>query len=282
MKTVRRMLVLLFACGLLLVAGVIFLRVSYLERGVPVHEIEEWVEAEGIGTVLAVFAHQDDELLVAGTLAGLDAAGVDTALLTVTDGDGERRRQGQTVEKLVEERAEELRSIGRVLRIDGIEQGFFSDAGFMDVPDEAVKKVILEHIERTQPDTIITWDTVKGLYGHPHHVRVGHLVVELCRENRSSPDFPVKAVYGSTVSVWIREALKRLSPMYQRRYYEIGDEESIEPEFSLRTAPFADDRRAAFAVYSKRGAVRGLNPLSGFPTFVEDFVFDREYFYRSH
>ena len=65
-----------------------------------------------------MFAHQDDELLVAGTLAGLDAAGVETVLLTVTNGDGERRRQGQSVEKLVEERAEELRTVGRSLRLD--------------------------------------------------------------------------------------------------------------------------------------------------------------------
>ena len=89
-------------------------------------------------------------------------------------------------------------------------------------------------------------------------------------------------MYASTVSVWIREALKRLSPIYQRRYYEISDGESIEPEFSLETADFAESRRAAFAVYSKRVIVGGLNPLSGFPTAVQDFVFDREYFYQSY
>lgn len=282
MKTLRKALLVLLALVFVLAVGVIFLRLSYLERGVPVYEIEEWVDTEGIGTVLAVFAHQDDELLVAGTLAGLDAAGIETALLTVTNGDGERRSQGQSVEELVEERAEELRAVGRALRIDSVEQGFFSDDRFMDVPDASIKEIILEQIDRSQPNSIITWDTAKGLYGHPHHVRVGRLVVELCRENREKPEFPVKAVYATTVSVWIREALKRLSPMFQRRYYEISDGESIEPEFSLRTASFAADRRAAFAVYFRRRAVQSLNPLSGFPTAIEDFVFDREYFYRSY
>ena len=129
---------------------------------------------------------------------------------------------------------------------------------------------------------IITWDTVKGLYGHPHHVRVGKLVVEICQENRENPEFPVKAVYSTTVSVWIREALKKLSPMYQRGYYRINSDESVEPEFSLKTKDFGAHRREAFAVYSKRRAVQSLNPLSGFPTLIEDFVFDREYFYRSY
>ena len=79
----------------------------------------------------------------------------------------------------------------------------------------------------------------------------------------------------------VREVLKKASPMYQRSYYRISPGESVEPEFALQTRDFAEQRRRAFAVYSKRRAVRDLNPLSAFPTFVEDFVFDREYFYQS-
>ncbi len=48
------------------------------------------------------------------------------------------------------------------------------------------------------------------------------------------------------------------------------------------TKELANTRRNAFAVYAKRGAVRGLNPLSDFPEEIEDFVFDREYFYQSY
>ena len=51
---------------------------------------------------------------------------------------------------------------------------------------------------------------------------------------------------------------------------------------TVATLAFADERRRAFAVYSKRGAVRGLNPLTGFPDAIEGFVFDREYFYQSY
>ena len=151
----------------------------------------------------------------------------------------------------------------------------------MDSDDE-IKQVILEEINDFQPDTIITWDTVQGLYGHPHHIKVGQLVVEVYEENGENTEFPVEAVYGSTVSVWLREVLKKLSPMYQRGYYRINSDESVEPEFSLRTKAFGEYRREAFAVYSKRRAVQSLNPLSGFPTAVEDFVFDREYFYQSY
>ena len=116
---------------------------------------------------------------------------------------------------------------------------------------------------------------------HPHHIKVGELVVEVCQENGENTEFPVDAVYGSTVSVWLREILKQVSPMYQKGYYEVNDEESIEPEFSLDTSDFGDSRRDAFAVYSAEKAVQSLNPLSGSP-ILEDFVFDREYFYQSY
>ena len=254
----------------------------YLDRNVPNYAIEQWIETNEINKVLVVFAHQDDELLVAGTIAGLDAAGVETALLTLTNGDGERRPEGKSVDQLVSERAAELQAVADALRMDAVEQGFFPDRGFMDVSGVEIKQVILDKILHYQPDTLITWDTAKGLYGHPHHVRVAKLVLDVCQENREDLEFPVGAVYSTTVPVWIREALKRLSPMYRRHYYKISSGESIEPGFSLRTKNFAEHRRAAFAVYSKRGATQSLNPLSGFPNVVGDFVFDREYLYQSY
>ena len=266
-----------------IVGGLIsFLRLGYLEQGVPKYDISTWVEQNKIEKVLIVFAHQDDELLVSGSLAGLNAAGIKTSLLTLTNGDGERRSESVSIESLIKERKKELEAVAELLGIDTLEQGFFSDQGFMDVTDSEIKPIILERIRSFHPDTIITWDTEKGLYGHPHHVRVARLAIEICNENKMDPAFPVKAVYSSTVSVWIREALKKLSPMYQRRYYEISKGESIEPTFSLATSEFADYRRSAFAVYVKRGAVQGLNPLSGAPKVIEDFVFDREYFYQSY
>jgi len=270
----------LIGIALFLVLGVIFARKVYLERGVPRYDIAQWAETNEINKVLVIFAHQDDELLVAGTLAGLDLAGVETMLLTLTNGDGSGA-PGQSTEDRIAERAANLNNLAAVLQVDSVEQGFFSDSGFMDVSDDEIKQVILEIINDYQPDTIITWDTVKGLYGHPHHIRVGQLVVELCQENRENPEFPVDVVYGTTVSVWLREILKQISPMYQEGYYRVNDEESVEPEFSLATSDFGDSRRAAFAVYAAEGAVQSLNPFSGSP-MLEDFVFDREYFYQSY
>jgi len=217
---------------------------------------------------------------VAGTLAGLDAAGVETMLITLTNGDGSGA-PGQSTEDRIAERAANLNDLADVLQVDSVEQGFFSDSSFMDVSDDEIEQVILEKINDFQPDTIITWDTVKGLYGHPHHIRVGQLAVEMCEENGENPEFPVEAVYGSTVSVWLREILKQVSPMYQKGYYRVNDEESVEPEFSLVTSDFGDSRRDAFAVYAAEEAVQSLNPFSGSPT-LEDFVFDREYFYQSY
>ncbi len=279
MTTLKYWLLLLIGFLLVLFSIIYGLRIWYLERDVPLRGIDEWVEEHQLSKVLLVFAHQDDELLVAGTIAGLNENGVDTYLLTLTNGDGESRPDGQSIEDLVKERTAELESVGAVLGIDDVSQGLFSDLGFMDVADEPIKAAIRRHIDRFQPDAIITWDTEKGLYGHRHHVRVAELTIEVA-EGYLSQGRTI-SVFSSTVAVWIREALKELSPLYQRRYYEISPGESIEPAFALATGNFADLRRSAFAVYHKRGAVGALNPLAEFPTQIEDFVFDREYFYRS-
>ncbi len=104
--------------------------------------------------------------------------------------------------------------------------------------------------------------------------------MQLCEENIDNTDFTVNTVYGSTISVWLRDILKQVSPMYEQGYYRVNDEESIIPEFSLATSDFGDQRSAAFEVYSNEPAVQGLNILSGFD-LLENFVFDREYFYVS-
>jgi len=49
-----------FALALFLVLSVVFLRLYYLERNVPKHEIAQWVETNEINRVLVIFAHQDD------------------------------------------------------------------------------------------------------------------------------------------------------------------------------------------------------------------------------
>ena len=256
-------------------------RVIVLDWGLPNHSITDWVEQHNIAKVLIVLTHQDDELLMAGTMAGLVAAGVEVRLITVTDGDGERRRAGQSVEQLIQERAAELNAVGAVMGLTTVEQGFFSDLGFSDVPQEQFDQLLLRKISEYTPDTLLTWDTEKGLYGHKDHVRVARLLVDLCERNRHLPSFSVRAIYSSTVSIWWRELLKLISPMYRDRYYAMSSNESIPPEFSLATRAFADQRRMAFQVYEKRGIVNNLNPFAGLPTLVGDTVFDREYFYQS-
>ena len=258
-----------------------FTRAHILDWELPNHEISTWVQKNDIKKVLAVLTHQDDELLMVGTLAGLVDAGVEVRLLTVTDGDGESRVLGQSVQDLIKERAAELNAVGQLLGVASVDQGYFSDLGFGEVAQADFDSLVLSKIEQYQPDTLLTWDTEKGLYGHKDHVRVARLLLDLCKRQEDDAQFSVNAVYSSTVSVWWRELLKKISPMYHQRYYAISNAESIEPEFSLSTRALAGERRAAFALYAKRGIVSGLNPFSGLPDFVGDAAFDREYFYKS-
>ena len=132
----------------------------------------------GHHSLLAVFAHPDDESLACGgLLAWCAALGVRVSLLCVTH--GEQRRMDNTTQPpgtpaataARHIRARELRDAAGVLGIDTVtildhEDGMLPwvDAGRLDADIRAL-------IQRTAPDVVITFGE-DGLYWHPDHIAV--------------------------------------------------------------------------------------------------------------
>ncbi|GAA1353134.1 PIG-L deacetylase family protein [Streptomyces beijiangensis] len=128
-----------------------------------------------VPSLLAVFAHPDDESLSAGgVLACHAAAGARTAVVTATWAAG-TQRAGELAESLRILGAGKPRLLGYAdARVPQSAPGC---ARFCDAPlDEAVRRLVA-HIREFRPDILVTHDAYGGLPGHPDHVHTHRVTV---------------------------------------------------------------------------------------------------------
>ncbi|MEP7341509.1 MAG: PIG-L deacetylase family protein [Acidobacteriota bacterium] len=151
---------------------------------------------QAVPALLAVFAHPDDESLVAGgTLARYAAEGWQTALICATRGEWGPISDDALAdyETLGQVRERELRAACEVLGVSWLR--------FLDLEDACVSAVIateeealvLEKIVRAirelRPQTIITFGP-DGLYGHADHIAIGQLATTARSLAADSTAFP--------------------------------------------------------------------------------------------
>lgn len=156
-----------------------------------------------VSSLLAVFAHPDDESLSAGgVLARHASAGARTGVVTATWAQDTPRAA---------ELAEALRILGagapRMLGYADARAPHSAPGSprFCDVPlDDSVRQLVA-HIREFRPDIVVTHDAYGGLTGHPDHVhthRVTTLAVEAAGLERLYPDvgepWQPRAMYTAT------------------------------------------------------------------------------------
>jgi len=142
--------------------------------------------AEGTHTLLAVFAHPDDETLVAPLLAAYARRGVRVQLAVVTDGEkGTQAHAGIPAgPELAKVRAEEARCSCRALGIAppmllGFKDGELGQPSRPPwAPLAEVQGAIAKVLEQVRPDAVVTFGP-EGAYGHPDHRLVGAVVTQL-------------------------------------------------------------------------------------------------------
>jgi len=124
--------------------------------------------------LVAIFAHPDDEsLLAGGTLAACTAAGLDVMLLSVTHGE-----QGPishpalaTRETLGAVRAVELAAAAGALGVRTVVCLDYPDGELAWTNEREIEVDLTLHIRRWQPEAVITFGP-EGLYWHPDHTAV--------------------------------------------------------------------------------------------------------------
>lgn len=140
----------------------------------------------GSGTLVAVFAHPDDETIVSPALAHYARAGAKVYVVVATDG-----RKGVSAhahipagDSLAKVRAGEARCSAKALGAQPPVLLGFEDAGLAVLspwPGEPLDR-LLERLKTTlaelHPDAVITWGADGG-YGHQDHRLVGDVVTQL-------------------------------------------------------------------------------------------------------
>ncbi|HEY7064703.1 MAG TPA: PIG-L deacetylase family protein [Chloroflexota bacterium] len=131
-------------------------------------------QAAAAPTLLAVFAHPDDEsYLCGGTLARYAAAGVRVVLLCATRGAaGEIANAGlASPDTLAAAREDELRAAAALLGVAEIHLRDYADGALMDVPFLEGVEQVGAVMAAVRPTVVLTFGP-EGVYGHPDHVAI--------------------------------------------------------------------------------------------------------------
>lgn len=171
------------ACTLGVVAVLLVIAVLWINRlfeepnAKHVASLVKYFEAQSI---LAIFAHADDETLAAGFLA--DAGKQDHVFvhsITLTKGEAGYSEPPICRKKdLVLVRESELRRYGFVLGIDQQEVWDFPDGGLASLSKPRLEELVdrlVQQIRQQKPDLVLTFDPAGGYSGHADHQATGAL-----------------------------------------------------------------------------------------------------------
>ena len=129
-------------------------------------------------SILAVFAHPDDEIFVVGAISEAIRSGVNVYAVTATRGQGGAvfTRVGP-VSDIAALRCAELRKHYSLIGVEDYEIWNFEDAKLAEEADEFTLRLV-DCIRRVRPDTILTFDPKSGYTGHPDHIATGQAVLD--------------------------------------------------------------------------------------------------------
>ena len=194
-------------------------------------------------TLLAVFAHPDDELGVAGTLLAHRARGDRVVILYLTRGEATGAFGDLPEDEVVRRRVAQAEGAARLL---DVEHRFldFTDCGLAATPDAA--RAVARVLAELRPDGLVTWGDawVKGMR-HPDHQATGKIARDAITYARISgltrplpphrafcPVFTIRGVHSSLPSVTVDVArwLPRILALadYHRELIGFGDREWLE------------------------------------------------------
>jgi LmbE family N-acetylglucosaminyl deacetylase len=138
-------------------------------------------------TLLAIFAHPDDESTISPLLAKYAAEGVNVYLALATDGRLGFTEHAQIPkgDSLASVRAEEIKCAAEKLGIQppimfGLEDQLKLSEGYGAFTGQirTMREKVTELFNTLKPDVVITWDA-SGWTGHPDHRLVGSVVTEV-------------------------------------------------------------------------------------------------------
>jgi LmbE family N-acetylglucosaminyl deacetylase len=162
-------------------------------------------------TLVAVFAHPDDESAAGPVLARYAREGAQVHLIIATDGAaGGQQTTVPAGPELARVRAEEARCSADALGAGppillGFPDGKLGSYGDDPMRLFALTQRLQEEVQRLRPDAVITWGPDGGS-GHPDHRLISAVVTQLARTG--APGMPERLFYVSLPA----EAMRALNP----------------------------------------------------------------------
>jgi LmbE family N-acetylglucosaminyl deacetylase len=155
-------------------------------------------------TLLAVFAHPDDESLTCGGLLAMCAdEGMRVILVCATRGeDGQDGSAESSGRALGARRTRELASAADVLGIDAVTLLDFEDGMLPWIDGDDLDDAVAGALARWAPDAVVTFDE-DGLYWHPDHIAIHRATTAAVQE--SGPEAP--ALYYASLPEGMMRAL---------------------------------------------------------------------------
>ena len=215
-------------------------------------------------SLLAVFAHPDDESLACGALLAWCAQlGVRVTLLCLTDGrHGQRTLPQADAATFGSRRTRELYAAGHVLGVSDVFVLPYEDGMLSWQEDGQPGRDILFVIQKVHPDVVLTFDE-DGLYWHPDHLAVheGTTAAVAAAEGFSPALYYVTLPVGGMRAVvqHAREARARqgLSPDAPLRILGIADPDAFgaaapAPTLVVDVAAFAGRKLAAIRCHGSQ------------------------------
>ena len=209
-------------------------------------------------TLLAVYAHPDDELSAGGTLAHYARQGVSTHLICATRGEvGEAPPDRKGFASVAEMRTHELQCACNILGLESVTFLGYRDSGMPGSPDnnhpaalaaaptDEVARKVAAHIRRLKPQVVITFDPIGG-YRHPDHIAIHHATVEAFRMAGDwrveigdwKPHAPQKLYFSTFPRGFLRTAVRLLKllgrdPRHFGKNRDIDLEALVEFDFPI-------------------------------------------------
>jgi LmbE family N-acetylglucosaminyl deacetylase len=249
-----------------------------------------YLDTVSVRRAMVIVAHDDDDCAMAGTIAKLTREGWDIRQLSLQN--HIVARTGDNPVKMICRGNELLLSDG-FYRI-GLDTMKYP---YLPIPYEAIKEQfltekvaerIVEKVEAFGPSVLFTLDNVKGGYGHPEHIFISQLVVDLFESGRIGPEKIYQSVYTDHMEVeivdkWLGARMKKwgypdASAMANEMY---GISGMPEPTVEVDIEAVAQAKMDYLRAYDEdvRSALRKFIP------YYEEFdantyfsVFNKEYF----
>lgn len=233
-------------------------------------------------SVLAVFAHPDDESLAAGgLLARHAAAGARTAVVTATWAAGTHRAG---------ELAEALRILGagepRLLRYadERVPESAPGCPRLVDAPlDDAVRRLVA-HVREVRPELVVTHDAYGGLTGHPDHLHTHRLAVLAAEAAGLEQLYPEAGLPWRPHAIYLATHPHAAVPAVRevigprRTVFSVPDDQVTD---TLDVRPWLEQKVGAILAHrseAARGALPGL--VAGLPTDVRERLLGTEWYIR--